>query len=90
MQELVLKPREGSGGRDLLVSPESSTEEVRDVRQNAKEAPVNFIVQETLDFSIHVLNEGYTDRLLRSPVEPTPANFIVQETPDFSTHVLNE
>ncbi|MGB3635752.1 MAG: circularly permuted type 2 ATP-grasp protein [Rubrobacteraceae bacterium] len=58
LEELVLKPREGSGGQGLLVGPESSAEEVEDARQNAKEDPVNFIAQETLDFSTHVLDEG--------------------------------
>ena len=58
LEELVLKPREGSGGQGLLVGPESSAEEVESARQNAKEAPVNFIAQETLDFSTHVLDEG--------------------------------
>ena len=58
LEELVLKPREGSGAQGLLVGPESSTEEVESARQNAGEAPVNFIAQETLDFSTHVLDEG--------------------------------
>ena len=59
LEELVLKPREGSGGQGLLVGPESSAEEVESARQNAKDAPVNFIAQETLDFSTHVLDEGH-------------------------------
>lgn len=58
LEELVLKPREGSGAQGLLVGPESSTEEVESARQSAKDAPVNFIAQETLDFSTHVLDEG--------------------------------
>ena len=59
LEELVLKPREGSGGQGLLVGPESSAEEVESARQNVKDAPVNFIAQETLDFSTHVLDEGH-------------------------------
>lgn len=57
--ELVLKPREGSGGQGLLVGPESSAEDIESARKNAKEAPVNFIAQETLDFSTHILDEGH-------------------------------
>ena len=56
LEELVLKPREGSGAQGLLVGPESSAEEVEGARRNAKEVPVNFIAQETLDFSTHVLD----------------------------------
>ncbi len=59
LEELVLKPREGSGGQGLLVGPESSAEEVAGARRNVQKNPVNFIAQETLSFSTHILNEDF-------------------------------
>ncbi len=75
LDELVLKPREGYGGQGLMVGPESDEEDVNRARDHARETPVNFIAQETLDFSTHVLagagmesEEAYID--LRAFVLP--------------------
>jgi uncharacterized circularly permuted ATP-grasp superfamily protein len=64
LDDLVLKPREGYGGQGLLVGPEATPEEVEAARESARENPTGFIVQDTLDFSTHILdvNEG-TDSL---------------------------
>lgn len=58
LDELVLKPREGYGGQGLMVGPESDEESVNRARENARENSVNFIAQEALDFSTHILGDG--------------------------------
>ncbi|MGB3681693.1 MAG: circularly permuted type 2 ATP-grasp protein, partial [Rubrobacteraceae bacterium] len=55
LDELVLKPREGYGGQGLVVGPEAGEEAVNQARDHAEADPVNFIAQETLDFSTHIL-----------------------------------
>lgn len=54
--ELVLKPREGYGAQGLLVGPEADEEELEQARGRANEDPEQFIVQDTLDFSMHVIS----------------------------------
>lgn len=56
LDELVLKPREGYGAQGLLVGPEADREELDQARERASEDPEQFIVQETLDFSMHVIS----------------------------------
>lgn len=58
LDELVLKPREGYGGQGLVVGPEADEGAVNEARDNARENPANFIAQETLDFSTHILEDG--------------------------------
>ncbi|MGF1470509.1 MAG: circularly permuted type 2 ATP-grasp protein [Rubrobacteraceae bacterium] len=63
LDELVLKPREGYGAQGLLVGPEANQEEVESARQHARENPTNFIAQETLDFSTHILGGSEDQKL---------------------------
>lgn len=58
LDELVLKPREGYGGQGLVVGPEASGQDIDDAKNSARKDPVNFIAQETLDFSTHILEDG--------------------------------
>lgn len=58
LDELVLKPREGYGGQGLVVGPEADEETVNRARDHAEANPVNFVAQETLDFSTHILEDG--------------------------------
>jgi uncharacterized circularly permuted ATP-grasp superfamily protein len=55
LEELVLKPREGYGAQGILVGPEASRENIESARRRVKENPVNFVAQETLDFSTHIV-----------------------------------
>jgi uncharacterized circularly permuted ATP-grasp superfamily protein len=59
--ELVVKSRSGWGGKDVLIAPEESEETIREFRAGVEENPVEFVAQETLDFSTHVLCEAYGD-----------------------------
>jgi len=61
LPELVLKPREGYGAQGLLIGPEADQEEIEDARRNAHNDPIGFVVQETLEFSTHVLDEDRPD-----------------------------
>jgi carboxylate-amine ligase len=55
LDELVLKPREGSGGQGLMLGPEADREDLENARREVEENPTNFTAQEFLDFSTHVL-----------------------------------
>jgi uncharacterized circularly permuted ATP-grasp superfamily protein len=55
LHELVLKPREGAGGQGLVMGPEADREDLEDTRRELEENPTNFVAQEFLDFSTHVL-----------------------------------
>jgi carboxylate-amine ligase len=55
MEELVLKPREGYGGKGILIGPEASRKDLDRARRAVKEDPGNFVAQETLDFSTHIV-----------------------------------
>jgi len=61
--ELVVKSRSGWGGKDVLIGPEESGETIREFRAGVEANPVEFVAQETVDFSTHVLceaqDEGY-------------------------------
>lgn len=61
LKDFVLKPREGSGGHGLMVGPEAGDEEVEQARHAAKEDPLEFIAQECLDFSTHMLGDENAD-----------------------------
>lgn len=58
LQELVLKPREGYGGKGIVVGPEANREDIDSVRRSVKEKPTDFVAQETLDFSTHIVGES--------------------------------
>ncbi|CAA9473829.1 MAG: Protein containing domains DUF404, DUF407 [uncultured Rubrobacteraceae bacterium] len=55
--ELVVKSRSGWGGKDVLIAPEESGETIREFRAGVEENPVEFVAQEAVDFSTHVLCE---------------------------------
>jgi uncharacterized circularly permuted ATP-grasp superfamily protein len=55
--ELVVKSRGGYGGKDVMIGPEESKESVEKFRRKVEENPVEYVAQETIDFSTHVLCE---------------------------------
>src|SRR5918999_1788884 len=59
--ELVIKSRSGWGGKGVLIAPEESAEAIREFRSGVEENPVEFVAQETVDFSTHVLCEATGD-----------------------------
>lgn len=59
--ELVVKSRSGWGGKDVLIAPEEPEEAIREFRAGVEENPVEFVAQETVDFSTHVLCEAQGD-----------------------------
>jgi uncharacterized circularly permuted ATP-grasp superfamily protein len=61
LPEMVVKPREGYGAQGLLVGPEAQPDEVDTARRNIQRDPTQFVVQETLDFSTHLLKDGAGD-----------------------------
>jgi uncharacterized circularly permuted ATP-grasp superfamily protein len=65
LPELVLKPREGFGGKGVLIGPEVGAEEIERARREVAENPTGFVAQECLDFSSHLLD----DRSGSSPEE---------------------
>ena len=54
LEELVLKPREGYGGEGILIGPEADQEDLERARRDVEENPMNFVAQETMNFSIHI------------------------------------
>jgi uncharacterized circularly permuted ATP-grasp superfamily protein len=59
--ELVIKSRSGWGGKDVLIAPQESKEEVEEFRRQVEENPVEYVAQETIDFSTHVLCDTEDD-----------------------------
>jgi uncharacterized circularly permuted ATP-grasp superfamily protein len=55
--ELVIKSRSGWGGKDVLIAPQESSEDVEEFRKQVEENPVEYVAQQTIDFSTHVLCE---------------------------------
>jgi uncharacterized circularly permuted ATP-grasp superfamily protein len=55
LPEMVIKPREGYGAQGLLVGSEAGPDEVDAARRNVRRDPTQYVAQETLDFSTHVL-----------------------------------
>ena len=60
LPEMVLKPREGYGGKGILIGPEASREEIEDARRLVEKRPIGFVAQECLDFSTHALDGSST------------------------------
>jgi uncharacterized circularly permuted ATP-grasp superfamily protein len=56
--ELVVKSRSGWGGKDVLIAPEESREDIEEFRKQVEEHPVEYVAQEMIDFSTHVLCES--------------------------------
>lgn len=54
--DLVLKPREGYGAQGLMVGAEADSEDLDKARGRVEEEPEQFVAQETLDFSRHVIS----------------------------------
>jgi uncharacterized circularly permuted ATP-grasp superfamily protein len=59
--ELVIKSRSGWGGKDVLIAPQESREDVEEFRKQVEENPVEYVAQQTIDFSTHVLCETEDD-----------------------------
>jgi uncharacterized circularly permuted ATP-grasp superfamily protein len=55
--ELVVKSRGGYGGKEVMIGPEESRDSVQEFRRQVEENPVEYVAQETIDFSTHVLCE---------------------------------
>ena len=55
--ELVVKSRGGYGGKEVMIGPEESKESVEKFRKMVEANPAEYIAQETIDFSTHVLCE---------------------------------
>ena len=62
--ELVVKSRGGYGGKEVMIGPEEPREAVERFRKEVEKNPVEFIAQELIDFSTHVLCETTEDELL--------------------------
>jgi uncharacterized circularly permuted ATP-grasp superfamily protein len=56
--ELVVKSRGGYGGKEVMIGPEESAESIERFRRSVERNPVEYIAQETIDFSTHVLCEA--------------------------------
>jgi uncharacterized circularly permuted ATP-grasp superfamily protein len=64
--ELVVKSRGGYGGKEVMIGPEESSATIERFRKLVEEDPVEYVAQETIDFSTHVLCETEeSDFLLR-------------------------
>ena len=66
--DLVVKSRGGYGGKEVMIGPEETREGVEKFRRMVEKNPVEYIAQETIDFSTHVLcetSEAGDDFLLR-------------------------
>jgi uncharacterized circularly permuted ATP-grasp superfamily protein len=59
--ELVIKSRSGWGGKDVLIAPQESREDIEEFRKRVEENPVEYVAQETIDFSTHVSCETEDD-----------------------------
>jgi uncharacterized circularly permuted ATP-grasp superfamily protein len=59
--ELVIKSRSGWGGKDVMIAPQESREDIEEFRKQVEENPVEYVAQETIDFSTHVLCETEDD-----------------------------
>lgn len=62
--ELVVKSRGGYGGKEVMIGPEETKENIESFRKMVEANPVEFIAQEAIDFSTHVLCEPEGDDFL--------------------------
>ena len=56
--ELVVKSRGGYGGKEVMIGPEEPKESAERFRKMVEKNPVEYIAQELIDFSTHVLCEA--------------------------------
>jgi uncharacterized circularly permuted ATP-grasp superfamily protein len=63
--ELVVKSRSGWGGKDVLITPEESKEDIEEFRKQVEDNPVEYVAQVLLEFSTHVLCETGGEIVLR-------------------------
>jgi uncharacterized circularly permuted ATP-grasp superfamily protein len=64
--KMVVKSRGGYGGKEVMIGPEQPREAVERFRKVVEKNPVEYIAQEMIDFSTHVLCEpGDDDFTLR-------------------------
>ena len=56
-EELVVKSRSGWGGKDVLIAVQESKEDVEKFRRAVEDNPIEYVAQEMIDFSTHVLCE---------------------------------
>ena len=56
--ELVVKSRGGYGGKEVMIGPEESSEDIERFREMVEENPVEYVAQTVLEFSTHVLCES--------------------------------
>lgn len=68
LKELVVKPREGFGGKGILIGPEATPDDMEQTRKAMKANPAGFVAQECLDFSTHVL-DGDADEAVEAFVD---------------------
>lgn len=61
--ELVVKSRGGWGGKDVLIAPEESGEDIEEFRKMVEENPVEYVAQRPVDFSTHILCSVENDEL---------------------------
>ncbi|HET7271663.1 MAG TPA: circularly permuted type 2 ATP-grasp protein [Rubrobacter sp.] len=59
--ELVIKSRSGWGGKGVLIAPEGSREDIEEFSKMVEENPVEYVAQEVMEFSTHVLCETDED-----------------------------
>jgi uncharacterized circularly permuted ATP-grasp superfamily protein len=65
---LVIKSRSSWGGKGVLIAPQEPEQDVEEFRRMVEENPVEYVAQEVIDFSTHVLceaDEAENDFLLR-------------------------
>ncbi len=55
--DLVVKSRGGYGGKEVMIGPEESEESIEKFRGMVERNPIEYVAQETIDFSTHVLCE---------------------------------
>ena len=55
---LVIKSRSGWGGKGVLIAPQEPEQDVEEFRRMVEENPVEYVAQEVIDFSTHVLCEA--------------------------------
>ncbi len=95
--ELVLKSRGGYGGKEVMIGPEEPKEFIERFRRVVERNPVEYIAQEFVNFSTHVLCEtrekGFTlrdshadYRMLALSPDPTDPN-VVEVVPSALTRV---
>jgi uncharacterized circularly permuted ATP-grasp superfamily protein len=56
----VVKSRGGYGGKEVMIGPEETEESIERFRRIVERNPIEYIAQEMIDFSTHVLCEADT------------------------------